>query len=104
VDIDGITKDFSYTLGDTCGTLGTEDFVKLNFSAYPNPTQDSWTIKTGDQVMYSIQIFDILGKNILSISTNKSEARIDGSNLSKGIYVAKIKTGKSLSSVRLVKQ
>jgi len=91
-----------YTVGDAC-TLGTEDFAITSFKAYPNPTQDSWTVRTENSNMSSIKVFDILGKNVLSLAPNASETVIDGSTLKSGLYFAQIKTESGINSIKLIK-
>ncbi|GAA4942113.1 hypothetical protein GCM10023314_13990 [Algibacter agarivorans] len=98
------TKLLEYTVGDDCGTLGTEDFNADSFSLFPNPTQDSWTLKTKIENIASINVFDILGKSVLSLSPNTSEATIDGSNLKSGLYFAQVKTANGISTLKLVKK
>ena len=74
-----------------------------SFSAYPNPTQDSWTVRTENSNMSSIKVFDILGKTVLSLAPNASETVIDGSNLKSGLYYAQIKTESGINSIKLIK-
>jgi hypothetical protein len=84
--------------------LNTEDFEISGIKAYPNPTQNSWTVKTQNIKMSSIQVFDILGKNVMSLKPETTEATIDASALKSGLYFAKINTANGSSSVKLVKQ
>lgn len=85
-------------------TLSVDDNALSRFRAYPNPTQDSWTIKSGNNTQIkSIEVFDILGKTIQSLTPNSSEAMIDSANLRAGLYLAKVKTANGLQSLRLVK-
>ncbi|WP_298550618.1 T9SS type A sorting domain-containing protein [uncultured Algibacter sp.] len=72
--------------------------------AYPNPSQSSWTVKTQNANMSSINVFDVLGKNVLTLSPNRNEATIEGANLKRGIYFAQIKTASGISSLKLIKQ
>ena len=99
----GVTKYFTYTVGEDCSTLGTNDFDLASFSTYPNPTKNSWTVKTQNVNMLSIKVYDILGKNVLSLSPNTSETVIDGSNLKTGLYFAQIKTETGIQRLKLVK-
>ncbi len=86
------------------GTLGTDDFAQTSFSLYPNPTNDSWTVKSKNQSISSIQVYDILGKNVLSLSPNSSEVKIDASRLTSGLYFAQIKTDNGINSIKLIKK
>jgi len=83
--------------------LGVNEFSIIDMSVYPNPTHDSWTIQTKGQDILSIYVYDILGKNVLSISPNSPKAIVDARNLKTGIYFAKIKTIEGYNSVKLVK-
>ena len=85
-------------------TLNTRNFEIAGLKASPNPTQDSWTVKTQNIVMETITVFDVLGKNVLSLTPNKTETTIDGSSLKSGLYFAQIKTASGVSSLKLVKK
>ena len=85
-------------------TLGTNDFKIAGLKLYPNPTNDSWTISTRNIKMSTIQVFDILGKQVLSLAPNAIEANIDASALKSGLYFAKINTDNGSSSLKLVRQ
>jgi len=70
---------------------------------YPNPTKDNWILKTQNINISSIKVFDILGKNVISLSPNKSEAVIEGARLKTGVYFAEIETISGTGSVKLIK-
>ncbi|WP_242120040.1 T9SS type A sorting domain-containing protein [Aestuariivivens sediminicola] len=84
--------------------LSVDDKDMSKFSFYPNPTQDSWNIKSQDRTIRSIQVFDVLGKNVISVKPNKSETTINGNSLLPGMYFAKIYTDAGSSSMKLIKQ
>jgi hypothetical protein len=98
-----VTKYFSYVVGDDC-SLGINDFDLNPFIAYPNPTNNIWTVKTQNIKIASIEVFDILGKNVMNLKPETTEATIDATRLKSGIYFAKIKTANGLSSLKLVRQ
>jgi len=84
-------------------TLGINDFEINNFKIYPNPTQNNWTLKATQQIT-QIQVFDILGKNVLTMTPNKNEVMIDASSLKTGLYFAKVQTPNGINSVKLIKK
>jgi hypothetical protein len=88
----------------SAAALSTPAVEEMTFKAYPNPTQDSWTVKTKNIKMSSIQVFDILGKSVMSLQPDTTEATIDASGLKSGLYFAKINTANGSSSLKLVKQ
>ncbi|GGK14748.1 hypothetical protein GCM10007962_06240 [Yeosuana aromativorans] len=84
--------------------LGIKDFAIAGLKVHPNPAKDNWTVSTKNIKMTSIQVFDILGKNVLSLRPNTSEAKINGANLRSGLYFAKISTANGASTLKLVKE
>lgn len=85
-------------------TLATKKFEIAGLNVYPNPAKDSWTVKTQNINISTIQVFDVLGKNVLSLKPNSSEAKIDASGLKTGVYFAKISTINGSSSLKLIKE
>ncbi|MGL1572129.1 T9SS type A sorting domain-containing protein, partial [Vibrio parahaemolyticus] len=60
-----------------------------NISLYPNPATNHITI-SADEAISTINIVDRMGRMINTVSANGTQSQIDLSNLSSGIYVAKI--------------
>ncbi|GAA4811071.1 T9SS type A sorting domain-containing protein [Litoribaculum gwangyangense] len=85
-------------------TLDTQEFEITGLKVYPNPSKNVWTIKTQAISINSIELYNILGKKVTSLSPNKDEATIDGSKLKSGMYFAKINTENGSASLKLVKQ
>ncbi|MGB1242767.1 MAG: T9SS type A sorting domain-containing protein, partial [Chitinophagales bacterium] len=72
---------------------------------YPNPAQNNWTLKTDNVEMSLIRVFDMAGKQILTLNPeNKSLAEIDASRLNEGLYFAQVTTPKGVFSVKLIKE
>ena len=84
--------------------LGVTNFDDLKFSAYPNPTNDNWVIKTQKTNISSIKVFDVQGKNVISVLPNSDEFVIDGSSLKPGLYFARIKTDSRSKLIKLIKK
>jgi len=84
-------------------SLGSDDFNFNDLKVFPNPTTDNWIIKTANEKITSIQVYDILGKQVYISNPNSSEATISSLKLSNGIYFAKVKTINGESNLRLVK-
>ena len=84
-------------------TLGINDFETTDFSVYPNPSNDAWNVKTSNTIMNSIQVFDVLGKQVLSLEPRSNNVSIDASELTKGLYFAKIESDTGTSNIKLIK-
>ncbi|MBC8756396.1 T9SS type A sorting domain-containing protein [Kordia sp. YSTF-M3] len=110
----GFTNRFVNVLGDESRsyvwgaggsiTLSTNEVVSAaNFIAYPNPTNDAWNVATNNTTITSVRVYDISGKQVLTLTPNASTVSIDGGTLQKGIYFANIQSDKGQSSIKLVK-
>ncbi|WP_185956538.1 T9SS type A sorting domain-containing protein [Changchengzhania lutea] len=98
------TSTFYYDNITQTATASAENFNVQLFSLFPNPTKNSRTVKTKSENISSIKVFDILGKNVLSIAPNSNEATIEGASLKAGLYFAQVKKANGASSLKLVKQ
>ncbi|WP_299336285.1 T9SS type A sorting domain-containing protein [uncultured Psychroserpens sp.] len=87
----------------TTDTLGTDEFETNEFSVFPNPTTNDWTVR-GTQTIDSIEVFDILGKRVVSIAPNTQETVIDASALKTGLYFAKVSSAAGSQTIKLVKK
>ncbi|MEM6684316.1 MAG: T9SS type A sorting domain-containing protein [Bacteroidota bacterium] len=85
------------------GTLSTDEFTATSFKTYPNPTNDVWNIVTDDTVINTVTVFDISGRQVISLAPNATSVAVDGTSLQGGIYFAQVSTDKGASSVKLVK-
>ena len=91
----------NYTSTITTGIDGA--LLKANFSFYPNPTDGIFTVNSGFENPATIEIFDVLGKQVLStFKINRGANEIDASELSKGIYMIKFNIDNGYHSERLV--
>ena len=65
----------------------TDNELNKGLSIYPNPSSNMVTVNSKSDVLTSISIFDINGKQILDINTINAETKtLDISNFSNGIY------------------
>jgi uncharacterized repeat protein (TIGR01451 family) len=95
---------------NTCTTefvplLGVNTFESDTFEYYPNPTSDTITfhLKNTSTTIETITVMDILGKTLLTKTNNHSNAFIDLSSLSKGMYLVKVKAAGQEKTVKINK-
>ena len=64
------------------------------FSTYPNPTSTSFTIKSNDinAIILNLDLFDIQGMKLLSITPKANQITIDIENYPAGIYFLVVRT------------
>ncbi len=91
------TAAYSFT-----NTLTNQTFSNAAIKVYPNPTNTVWNFSTTD-IIDSIQLFDILGKEILILNPNIENPSIDVSSLKSGIYFAKISIAETTKTIKLTK-
>ena len=79
--------------------LSVDENIKSVFRVYPNPTKNSWKISTSI-IIESIELYDIVGRKVLSDNPKTQDYEINGTLLSKGVYILLL-NGKEVS--RLIK-
>ena len=87
-----------------CKSIGTDD-VQLDFveaKVYPNPAIDYLSIETKERVQ-RFEVYDALGRNVISKIPNQNNFSIDISNLEQGIYILKLQTKEGIGSYKIVK-
>ncbi len=86
------------------GSLSTEEFtLDTSLEVFPNPTTNTWKIRTNNITLTSIEVYDILGKSVKSIEANSEVVEVDASDLNDGIYIAKINSNSGSKTLRLIK-
>jgi hypothetical protein len=97
--------DFNRSIGEWIFSevLGVNKFATKNFSVYPNPTQNSWKFASANSDISSVTIVDVLGKTVMIKNTSSREVSVDASGLSKGMYFAKVTSGDSVQTLKVVK-
>ncbi|TDP58340.1 T9SS type A sorting domain-containing protein [Flavobacterium dankookense] len=74
------------TLG---GCLGIDDFEKNNIKIYPNPTENSVTISSTQQIK-NVEVVNLLGQSLFVKQFNSMQDEVDLSKLPTATYLLKI--------------
>jgi hypothetical protein len=96
-----------YTLRVALGTAtrGEELITRQSIQAYPNPASNNVMIQLdGLDSKADISVFDVYGKMVLQQTTTRNLTSVDISKLSAGIYLIKVKSSKSESTLKIVKE
>ena len=83
--------------------LGTDNFDLSEVKLYPNPTENQWQVSSKDAIK-KLEVFNLLGKRVLSITPNTKVATIVADKLNSGIYLAKIETASGTGAMKLIKK
>ncbi|WP_310559249.1 T9SS type A sorting domain-containing protein [Flavobacterium sp.] len=84
--------------------LGVAKFDAKSFKAYPNPTRGSWNITSSNDDIISVQVYDVLGKTVYAKNSAAKEVSVNATELSKGVYFAKVSSANGASTIKLVKE
>jgi hypothetical protein len=84
-------------------TLSTGNNELIEARAFPNPSSTSWVITTPNNTIKSVQVFNLLGKQVVSRTFNGNEANISVESLSSGIYLAKVTTDVGTTTMKLIR-
>ncbi|WP_417199410.1 endonuclease [Bizionia sp.] len=88
----------------TCYTnLSTDDFTISNINMYPNPVKNSLNINLNYPNQTQIDIYNVLGKKVISKVIYKSDI-INTEQLSSGMYIVRIKQNETSISKKLIKK
>ncbi|RZN82964.1 MAG: T9SS type A sorting domain-containing protein, partial [Winogradskyella sp.] len=93
----------NFTLAANESTFSNNDFNLSSIRVYPNPTNDSWNIEGANVTIDTIEVYDILGKRVQTLSPNSQQTAIDASGLKTGLYLAKLYSGNAVRTIKLVK-
>lgn len=85
---------------------GIEEASALAASVYPNPVSDLLTVSLGSAAEHcTIEVYDATGKLVLSSEGNGDTMSVNTSQLTKGLYLLKVRTGDSKQmSTKFIKQ
>nr|WP_294283260.1 T9SS type A sorting domain-containing protein [uncultured Chryseobacterium sp.] len=88
----------------TTVTLGVNELnPTLNFSFYPNPVKSVLHIKN-NSLINKVEVFTIMGQNVVSKTVNATSAECNLSTLPSGVYLVKITSGITIKSVKIIKE
>jgi hypothetical protein len=92
----------SYSLIDS-SVASVEDLVNLGFNYYPNPVNNILKLNA-DQDIAQINIYNVLGQEVMFEKPSKTNAQIDLTKLEVGTYIIKVQVENKTGSFRLLKQ
>lgn len=100
----GSTAFFDNISVDETEVAGTEGFANNVFSVFPNPAKDVINI-ANIEGLNGVKIVDLNGRTVKSVNfSSASEAAVNVSDLTAGVYMMNITTEKGTSTQKIVKQ
>jgi PKD repeat protein len=110
------TLTYSYTDGNACSNTnaktvsvnvctGINELTTNTFIIYPNPTSGNFSIDfKAVSSPIEIEVFDAIGKLVLSQTVSTTHTDISLESFAKGIYTVRLKTDESYSILRVIKE
>jgi hypothetical protein len=87
----------------TPATASLKNYAIEGFATYPNPiTNKEFTISSSSASVKEIAIFNVIGKKVLATRFSGTEAIINVSAISEGIYILKVTEAGKTASKKLV--
>jgi hypothetical protein len=87
------------SLADFADSLGTEDTTIVGFVMIPNPANTHIQVRGDSNSAISLQIFDILGKEVLA-TQNAIKVNIEA--LTSGMYIVKATQNEAVTTTKLI--
>lgn len=92
--------DFQVTSFSSLGTNTTDQ--SITFEYFPNPVEDELTLKAQANID-SIEVLNILGQSLISLSPSVMEAKVDMSSLLTGAYFVRLSVQGKIDTFRVLK-
>jgi hypothetical protein len=76
----------------------------LELSVYPNPNNGEFTVELSNGLNKTIEVYDLVGRTILTQSSEEDKIYLNINELSNGIYYVKVQSDNSVTVVKIIKQ
>ena len=97
--------------GDAIGTfkiaaydasMSTESFTANKLTHYPNPVKDVLNLSYTSEIT-SVNVYNMLGQQVIAKKVNATETAIDMSALSDGAYIVNVTSGDNVKTIKVIK-
>ena len=92
---------FELLVQDATLSVAENDFESV--SIFPNPVNDILNFKSF-KTIDELQVYNLLGQNMMNVIPNSSDTKLDMSGLSSGMYILKVHIGNETASYKVVKE
>lgn len=93
------------TYVDLCALLSADSFENnvVNIKAYPNPAHNILNLEANTATINKVELYDVLGRLVLTNQYNSGNVQIDISNLNTGDYIVKLFTAEGIQNLKVIK-
>ena len=100
---DGNVSDWSAAITATT-TTGIENWLMNSISLYPNPAKEYIDVRVDELHVTSMEVYDVYGKLINTVSVIDNPTRINVSGLASGMYFVRVTTEQGVVTKSFVKK
>ena len=100
---DGNVSDWSAAVTATT-TTGIENWLMNSISLYPNPAKEYIDVRVDELHVTGMEVYDVYGKLINTVSVVDNPTRINVSNLAAGMYFVRVTTEQGVVTKSFVKK
>ncbi|MFY0481932.1 T9SS type A sorting domain-containing protein [Flavobacterium sp. PLA-1-15] len=93
----------SFKISAYDASLSSSQFDIANFKLYPNPVKDILNLSYTQNIS-NVEVFNMLGQQVLTKSVDATQGQVDMSNLAAGTYLVKVATDNQVKTIKVVKQ
>ncbi len=90
-------------VGLDCSTLSVSSNERPVITYSPNPVKQTFNINSTNQIN-KVQIFNLLGQNVLTKDVDENQLKIDMSNFQSGVYIVQINTISGRESFKILRE
>jgi len=83
--------------------MSVDNQIFEDFSFYPNPVENQLNLKANAQIE-SVEIFNLLGQNVINTNPNAVETEINTQALQSGVYMMKVIIDGNQKTFKIVKK
>lgn len=84
-------------------TLSNDDFSFESLKLYPNPTKNILYVNYNQEIS-NVEVYNLVGQKVATITPNANEGQIDMSNLASGAYFVKVTSNSATRTVKVIKE
>ncbi|WP_298393232.1 GEVED domain-containing protein [Flavobacterium sp.] len=84
-------------------SLSASGFDNSSFSFYPNPVKDVLNLSYSNTID-TVQIFNIIGQEVIAKSINATQATVDMANLPSGAYLVRLTSDSQVKTIKVIKE
>ena len=84
-------------------TASVDQLEKFDFSYAPNPTKDFIQLSAANPIE-GVQIYNLLGQEVLQNTYNLRNAKVDVSALNEGVYILKVVINDNIGTYKFMKE